>query len=562
MIKIYKPFTFLLTWLFLGTNSLLFGAVCLQGKPAGESGEILSNKLFILPGVLNTHNGNSYLPDLELDNPLSITKGGVYENLVINSKKYNVPAVKIQTSEPVIIRNCVISGSGDLIVNTSGNAKIKICNNYLWGRNPNMAGSQQGRSVKVENVDYFIFCNNYTEQTGGIRIKTLTGHSDTTVWIQGNIHKDLTSLVSNGTGKPGREGYDLAQDQGGEWNRQMVMLNSVKTPEGSIAPRIVYNILENNEYNPDNVSSTEDLINVFGSKGENMGNPIIIARNFLRGAHGNEPFNNYRAFYGTAIILDASQESGADFGYVMIFENYGTYIQNAGIAISSGHDCEVFDNKIINPLIGEDGKIIRGSYDSGGYLWAWKAENPVANTHYHNNTIYAYSTKNKEPGKYSKNTFWGPDCFVNNNSCHDNKSLSDTIKHDFVLKLYCEFFKGLEQEGISLGPDWGPAATLLDVKVADCVDIMDNTDLAETCDCSNSLANIYPNPVQEMLTIEFETGRFNQLVLINNSGQIMYSTPLGLIENSRSLSVGNFPQGMYHVVLRGDQGIVTRKFVK
>lgn len=350
---------------FLFVNSMLFGEVCQQAKPIGKPLSMNSKSIIHEPTVLYSQEDTSYLPNLELDNPISINQGGVYENLVINSKKYSVPAIKIQTSEPVIIRNCVISGSGDLIINTISHAKIKIYNNYLWGRNPNISGSQQGRSVKVENVDYFIFCNNYTEQTGGLRIKTLTGTGDTTVWIQGNVHKDLTSLVSNGTGKAGREGYDLAQDQSGEWNRQMVMLNNVYTPEGSLAPRIIYNILENNEYNTDNVSSTEDLINIFGSKGENMSNPIIVARNFLRGAHGNEPFNNYRAFYGTAIILDASQESGADFGFVMIFENYGTYIQNAGIAISSGHDCEVFDNKIINPLIGEDGKIIRGSYDSG-----------------------------------------------------------------------------------------------------------------------------------------------------------------------------------------------------
>ncbi len=496
--------------------------------------------------------GLHFLPDWELDNPMVIDNGGVYENLVINSRDYNKPAVNITTDEPVVIQHCVISGSGDLVVNTKAHAKLEFYHNYFWGTNPDIVDLQQGRSVKISDVDYFTFKNNYTNQTGGLRVQGFAGSGDKSVLVEGNIHEDLTTLVSNGTGKEGRAGYDISKDNGGQWNRQMVILKNVNVPSGTPAPRIQYNLMENNEYEPDNVSATEDLINNFGSIGPDTTNPIIIAKNFLRGAHGPEPFNPYRVFTGTCIVMDASAASGADFGNVEVHGNFLSYCQNSGIGISSGHHVRVFDNTIINPLKGEDGKQISGFYGNAAYLWAWKDDRPVSYSEFFNNRVHNFKSKEQPVGSdIGRNDLWLPDC-NGTNDCHDNYKFPVTLNHDAVLNMYCEFYQVLKEDNVSIGPNWGPGLDLIDYDFENCVvkeygpsDPGNNEPDDSTVtamDASGKAFRVYPNPAGDYLRVILPREGETNISILNLEGKT-------LIHQSFSgeivLDVSHLKAGMY-----------------
>ena len=516
--------------------------------------------------VTTTTFNDDYLPDVTVHNPLVITQGGVFENLKINSTDYDVPAIKVLTSQPVTIRNCVISGSGNIVYCNYSGFKITMENNYIWGRNPDIAGKQQGRSVMTDAGDYFIFRNNFTMQTGGLRIRGYNGSSTESVVVEGNIHKDLTSLVSNGTGLPGRAGYDLTIDNGGEWNRQMIILNGINVSAGTNSPRIKYNILENNEYEADNVSSTEDLINIFGSTGQSLANPIEISKNFLRGAHGNYPMDNYHAFYGTAIILDAGA-SGANFGVVEIHDNYLSYIQNAGICVSAGHDCKVWNNKLVNPLYAEDGNYIQGYYDIGGYLWAWNSAYPVSNTTYYDNFYYNNITKNKVPADYYLKPFWGPDCGINNNYCNNNTAPSTpAMTHDDVLDMYCEYLAMLASDDISVGPDWGPGLELTGFGAVSCglksANAQNEMNVNYVKDKS-PVVNIYPNPAFDKLKVEFTGGSENdkaRLKIFDIHGKIVLTRDLQLINGAFKTEFEiELIYGIYMLQINDGNTIVNKK---
>lgn len=511
--------------------------------------------------AFSTENMN-HLPDISLHNPLVINKGGVYEKLKVNSTNYDVPAITISTDEPVTIKQCVISGTGDLVVNTKNKAKIILHDNYIWGRNPDIIDKQQGRSVLTTDADYFIFKNNYTNQTGGIRVGGFTGQGDLSVIIENNIHVDLTSLVSNGTGKEGRLGYNLEKDNGGQWNRQMVILRDVNVPQGTPAPRIMYNFMENNEYKPDNVSSTEDLINNFGSIGPDTLNPIIIARNFLRGAHGNKPFDPYKPFTGSCIIMDASAASGADFGNVRVYENFLSYCQNTGIGISSGHHVKVYNNKIINPLHGEDGEQISGFYGNAAYLWAWKDDRPVRDCEFFNNTVHNFKSKEQDPGsKLSRNDLWLPDCFGTNN-CFDNLKVSETLNHDAIEEMYCEFYAMLQDENKTIGPDWGPGMDLIDFDFQGCVlDTSVNGINAVEKPLDNNSYILFPNPTTDELTIKFMTNTSGYLTISSIDGIILFQEPVKDKPSEFQVDVSGMPRGMKIVTLHNIESTVNKKIL-
>lgn len=514
------------------------------------------------PVILETKTkvvGEPHTPDTESHNPLVITDGGVFENMKINSTDYNTPAITISTTEPVTIKNCVISGSGDLIVAAVSKVKVTIEHNYIWGRNPNISGQQQGRSVSVGDANYFIFRNNFTSQTGGARIAGFNGASEKSIVFEGNIHIDLTSLVSNGTGNPGRAGYDISKDNGGALNRQMLILNNVDVPSGVPAPKIMYNLIENNEYNEDNVSSTEDLINIFGSIGPSTDNPILVGRNFLRGAHGNEPFNPYRPFTGTGIVMDASNASGADFGNIEIFENYISYAQNSGIGISSGHHIKVFDNKIVNPLIGENGEQISGYYGNGIYVWAWKEDRPVTHTEVFENKVHNYKSKDQEPGSnLGRNDWWFPDCF-DTNDCNNNEKLPGPLNHEDVLKMYCEFFAMLEENEQSLGPDWGPAIDLLSFSPSECPLLYD--DIEEIPMLTYDLM-VFPNPAGEKLHVTSKDLMIQDAFILDISGRVLLNKSYSIGHNQIELPLDRLKGGTYILCVSDNEKIVRKIFTK
>ena len=70
---------------------------------------------------------------------------------------------------------------------------------------------------------------------------------------------------------------------------------------------------------------------------------------------------------------------------------------------------------------------------------------------------------------------------------------------------------------------------------------------------------LYPNPAIDNLTIEMES-KFNTIEITNVLGQSIYRA--NVTDNQTSIDIVGYSTGMYYVKLQGDNGMVTKKFVK
>lgn len=71
--------------------------------------------------------------------------------------------------------------------------------------------------------------------------------------------------------------------------------------------------------------------------------------------------------------------------------------------------------------------------------------------------------------------------------------------------------------------------------------------------------NIYPNPATDYITVE-NANEFNTLKVVNVAGQVVYTTS-NLTSNTQ-VEVSSFQSGVYFIVLEGENGTVSQKFVK
>lgn len=69
-----------------------------------------------------------------------------------------------------------------------------------------------------------------------------------------------------------------------------------------------------------------------------------------------------------------------------------------------------------------------------------------------------------------------------------------------------------------------------------------------------------PNPVSDMLSVQFETPDYNTLTVSNAMGQLMMTK--SITDNRVSVDVHALPAGIYYVTLKGANGGVVKKLVK
>ncbi len=78
---------------------------------------------------------------------------------------------------------------------------------------------------------------------------------------------------------------------------------------------------------------------------------------------------------------------------------------------------------------------------------------------------------------------------------------------------------------------------------------------ASISNLDNSIS-IYPNPATDYITIK-NAKQFNSMTIVNIAGLVVYSS-----NNTSTVEVANFQNGVYFIVLEGENGTVSRKFVK
>src|SRR5882724_5719723 len=90
---------------------------------------------------------------------LNIVAGGTYSGQW-TSDDPAVPVIIVNTTEPVVIENSVLSGRGTLIQTGVDHTRISVRNVHGTGLNPNVAGKSEGRFFSGESFDSIVIENN------------------------------------------------------------------------------------------------------------------------------------------------------------------------------------------------------------------------------------------------------------------------------------------------------------------------------------------------------------------------------------------------------------------
>ena len=95
----------------------------------------------LVPGLMPAF---AQAPNVTYSSPLVITQGGTYSGNY-RSNDSSVPVITIQTTQPVIIENCVLAGPGDIIDAKNGGSSLIVRNNKAYGLTPSAATVEMGR---------------------------------------------------------------------------------------------------------------------------------------------------------------------------------------------------------------------------------------------------------------------------------------------------------------------------------------------------------------------------------------------------------------------------------
>ena len=361
--------------------------------------------------------------------PLVITKGGTYSGNW-QSLDNNVPAVKIQTSEPVVIQNSSLQGRGDLILAIDGNANLTVRNTKGYGLNPNVNGKAIGKFLWSYKATNIVVENCYMKSLDGIKVWDDGTTTNITVKIRYNRVSNIDERKSDGQG-------GLINDAAGG---NFVQLNQVQ----NIAN---IEIAWNEVINEPHQSNVGDTISIYKSGGTSA-NPILIHDNYIQGAYLTDPT---LAYYGGVIMLSDDSEAannGANVGFVQAFNNQIVSTANYGIAIAAGHDNQFYNNRIVS-----SGQLSDGTHLSGGlgaYIWDFyqnKSNRVFYNNFAHNNTIGVVNGGNGQ-----RNDSWFPNCA--SGKCTNNTSMPGPITPDTEKTEFQAWQNKISSNNATIGPDF------------------------------------------------------------------------------------------------------------
>ena len=278
--------------------------------------------------------------------PLVITHGGTYSG-AWTSNDPNTPAVQIQTTEPVTLRDATISGRGDLIsVPPIGSgASVTVENVTGTVLDPEVAGMQRGSFVVAEGVASLSVT--HCSMTGvrfGVKVVSA---SPGTLRIADNLAANLEDRTSDGAGGFLPDRPDLGH---------FVMLNGVTAPHGA-------EIAWNQAVNTVGQSSTEDGINIYKSQGVPAA-PILVHDNYIEG--NSSPA--VAAYTGSGLIADGDA-SEPETAYVTFARNEVVHTAGSGVEVAAGHDILVSDNRVVSCGVDAAGSWIAAPFVNAIVVW-------------------------------------------------------------------------------------------------------------------------------------------------------------------------------------------------
>ncbi len=362
-------------------------------------------------------------PNVAYSGPLVITQGGTYTGNY-RSTDSNVPAITIQTTQPVIIENCVLAGAGDLIDAKNGGSSLIVRNNKGYGLTQSADNTRHGRFIEVNSGKSVVIEYNYFEQTTGIDIYQWGGNGTTaqTLTIRYNSAKNLDGRYRNG---------------GGTYCNFLGVNGGLNIAGAEIA--------WNQVVNEPNNSLVEDNINFYNSGGT-ASNPIKLHDNYVQGAY---PFPATGSNYtGSGITIDGDAQTAA--GATAFINGYGNQLVStcAAMNIASGHDNHFYNNRMVTCGLLPNGLPMPAGYAAAGLWNAYQQSGSVFfNNDMLNNTIGFFFQGGNTPYTNRQDTSPGacPTCTGTNHLPDRPLTLADE-QAEWTLWL-----QKLSQNGITLG---------------------------------------------------------------------------------------------------------------
>ena len=302
--------------------------------------------------------------------PITITSGGTYTGNWLSNDP-NIPAVNIQTTQPVIIQNSRIQSKGVLINIANTGANVTVKNVCAYGLNPGVAGLNAGRFIKSSNSNNLVIENNYIESTAGIYILSFQGNGSAsqTISIKYNQFLNIEGRASAGAA--------YRTDDVGYIKVQAVQFDKVQNKPNL---EIAWNQIINEPYN----SRSEDVINMYLSSGTTT-SPILIHDNYINGSYPAAVATG--SFSGGGILADGNPTTLADAtAYLSVYNNQVVATTNYGIGIACGHNNNMYNNRVVASGYLSDNVTFISAQNVGAYV-----DNLHSNPYFSNNNIYNLS---------------------------------------------------------------------------------------------------------------------------------------------------------------------------
>lgn len=378
--------------------------------------------------------------------PLIITKGGTYQG---NWQSFDpaVPAVQIDTREPVVIENSTLRGRGNLIRGDEVNLTVRNTTGY--GLNPLTNDAYPGRFIAIVTAMNLIVENNDFQSTSGIYINFFRGQT-----AAGQTIKILRNRIKN---IDGRYVNQLGKFTGKRHYVQAVQFNRVaRVPNVEIA--------WNEVINEPGKSAVEDNISMYESSGTTESS-IKIHNNYIYGAYAVNPLKAQN-YSGGGILLGDGQKDSMDIagGYTEVYDNQIINTSNHGVGVAGGHHQKVYGNRIVSSGV-LPGGVIDPNANVGLYVWNIGSSKKTSQTFFNNSVqqnLIGWKRFSSD-GKVYYNNLWIPSCLESSgNICRDNQVWPVPVDEAIEREEFTIWQKKLKASGVVVGTS-GSGKTAADV---------------------------------------------------------------------------------------------------
>ena len=326
-------------------------------------------------------------PNGPASGPIVITAGGTYSGHWASTG--STPPVRIQTTEPVTIRNAVVVNRENATLIQAGvrGSNVTIERVYAYGG--------AGRFFSGEDVKTLVVTNSDIIRTGGIYVlKTQAGG---TISVTRNRQRDV---------------------QGSLGLRQFLQLDQVTTATIDVSWNEIVN-----SYGRSRVEDNISLHRTAFAK---------VHDNYIQGGYPSKASDGYA---GSGIMVDSRGSHDNE-----IYSNQIVETTNAGIGIAGGYNNKVYDNRLVS-----DGRLTTGerlaAANVGVFVW-----NSLNDSSWSNNQAYRNYVAWVN-GKGGRNDWWLPHCTAN---C-GNIRHSGTVRYVTEFAEWVRWLRKLEASKIKVG---------------------------------------------------------------------------------------------------------------